>query len=188
MRKRFEAMTVFCVLTLAVVCAGGCAGEQAAFKALSIPAADLDKAFDATRTVLERHFDIAYVDRQAGLVETQFRVNVVDAGLSRFPRAFLNLDNAPDELFTHRRRARAAVRTEAGVVVVSLTVEKERLFMEAGVDPTPGREYDPVSSANPTRFGGKAWRTEESWFPVGSDTRMEQELLKEIEKELARAE
>ena len=167
-----------------VLFAGGCATRQATYERVHLPGVTREKAYDAARSVLERHFEIADADAAAGTIDTHYRVREVEGGLSRFPRAFLNLDHIPDELFTHRRRAKAMVRSENDGSAVSLMVQKERLYTEAGAGPSLEREYDPVSSANPTGFGGKAWETEETWSPVGSDRAMERALLREIAEKL----
>jgi hypothetical protein len=172
------------VLSAAIlVLAGGCQMDATRpWQQTDLPTHDRQMAFDAAKTVLARHFEIADSSWTRGTIETRPRI---------FTRkATASLADIRGAGGRWRRTAFFEFDTDGSTVIalVAVRVEREGTAQAAVIAQAGGDAEHPVEApkGGPISRVPSASAREEVWTDMGYDAAAAKELLNEITAEIVR--
>jgi len=160
--------------------AGGCLPPKAVYKTMNLTEVETNAAFDATLTVLRRHFQVERMDRSKGIIETRWREQSRDSGLHSIPIAAARPDKLGEDLMIIRRRAQVRIVRVGKDARIKLRVFKQREKAQQSRENVIFTEYDPMTPSKPHIIDPRPQRRERIWLPLGNDHAAEKELLEKI--------
>lgn len=174
-----------CALVLLLT---GCAKEQQ-FKAVEqicIPNKDVHKAMQAAEDVLSKmHFPIAKADIEQGLIRTR---PLPGAQFFEFWRSDnVGAFNAAEaNLHSIRRTVELDIRQEEGKVCIGCDVKIERLNIPEREVTSTAQVYKMFTESDSSMQELKLTPEQMAWVDLGSDSRLETEILKRIKKQITK--
>ncbi len=162
---------------------GGCVAQLRGWEQTTLPTHDRQRAFDAARAVLERHFEVAESSWTRGVIETEPRVFEREPGTS-----LADLRGAEARW---RRTATCELGRDGLTMTARVMVRLQRqgtdqaAVMSGGTD---GDAYRQVPESSPPGTMPGSARPREVWTDVGYDEAFAEKLLDEIREEVRRGE
>jgi len=167
-------------LVVLALAAGGCQAPKAVYKTMNLTEVETSAAFDATLTVLRKHFQIERMDRAKGIIETRWREQSHDSGLHSIPLAAARPDRLGEDLMIIRRRAQAQIVRVGKDARIKLRVFKQREKAQESRENVIFTEYDPMTPSKPHIIDPRPQRRKRIWLSLGNDQGAERELLEKI--------
>ncbi len=181
MKTARTAILLFAVAAAAPL--GGCAAQLRGWQETPLPTHDRQRAFNAAKAVLGRHFEVAEANWTRGVIETEPKVFE-----GRHGETLADLRGAETRW---RRTATCEIGRDGLTVTARMVVRLQREGTDqAAVLSVHGdeRAYRQVPESSPPGTMPGAARPQEVWTDVGYDEAFARTLLAEISQQVQRAE